>query len=326
MLPPAMIFFPLFAVLEDTGILPRFVFNLDRFFRVAGTNGKQALTMLMGFGCNSCGVMGCRIIRSRKERIAAIVTNSFVPCNGRLPTLIALISVFFSVSQNTFINSLITTGVLLLTIILSLMLTLAVSAVVTKTIKNETDTGSFILELPPYRKPQFVKVILLSLKDKVLYVLSRAVLVSIPAGVIIWLLTNIQFNGLTILSFLTSFMDGFGKEFGVDGVIITAFILSYPANEILIPIMIMAYNSSSVMAEYATVSELGNVLINNGWTTLTAVCCIILCLFHFPCSTTCFSIKKETGSYFWTIMSVVIPMFIGLTICFILKLLLFSMF
>ncbi len=320
MLPPALIFFPLFAVLEDTGILPRFAFNLDRYFSKAGTNGKQALTMLMGFGCNTCGVMGCRIIRSKRERICAIVTNSFIPCNGRLPTLIALISVFFCFDPDNLISSLITTAILLAILIVSVLITLLVSFILSRLIKDD-NSGCFILELPPYRKPQFIKVILLSIKDKVLYVLSRAVLVSVPAGVVIWLLANVCVDGVSLLGHVSDFLQPLGVMIGVDGVILTAIILSFPANEILIPIMLMAYSSVGVLTEYSSTDQLGLMLAENGWTWITALCTIILCVFHFPCSTTCLSIKKETGSVFWTIMSIIIPLIIGMLLCFMVNLL-----
>ncbi len=315
MLPPALIFFPLFAVLEDTGILPRFAFNLDRFFSKAGTNGKQALTMLMGFGCNACGVMGCRIIRSKKERLCAIVTNSFIPCNGRLPTLIALISVFFCTGTSEFYNSLVTTGILLAILIVAVLITFAVSYIMSRFVKND-ESGCFILELPPYRRPQFIKVILLSIKDKVLYVLSRAVLVSAPAGILIWFLSNISIEGLSLLGYVSKFLNPLAVYIGIDGVVLSAIFLSFPANEILLPIILMAYSSGGVLTEYSSVAQLGLILSDNGWTWITALCTIILCVFHFPCSTTCLSIKKETGSVFWTIVSIFVPLLIGMGLCF----------
>ncbi len=321
MLPPAIIFFPLFAILEDTGILPRFAFNLDRIFNKAGSNGKQALTMLMGFGCNACGVMGCRIIRNRKERLCAIVTNSFIPCNGRLPTLIALVSVFFSdESRSNLYNSIITTGVLLLILIFAVLITLAVTYLLTRFFKKENE-GGFVLELPPYRKPQILKVILLSIKEKVLYVLSRAIVVSVPVGMVIWLLTNISVNDISILKYITDFVEPFALKLGIDGVIFTAVFLSFPANEIFIPLILMSYNSESILTDYSSLSELGLILSENGWSIITVICTIILCLFHFPCSTTSLSIKKETGSNFWTLMSVVIPLIVGFILCYIVNIL-----
>ncbi|MBQ2943853.1 MAG: ferrous iron transporter B [Ruminococcus sp.] len=315
MLPPAIVFFPLFAILEDTGILPRFAFNLDRIFAKAGSNGKQALTMLMGFGCNACGVMGCRIISNKRERICAVVTNSFIPCNGRLPTLIALISIFFcSNVSNPFLNSVCTTVILLALLFISVVVTLVVTKVISKTIKDKSNNG-FLLELPPYRKPQIIKVVLLSIKEKVLYVLSRAVAVAVPAGALIWILANVEINQVSLLSRLCVALDPFASMLGIDGVIMSAILLSFPANEILIPIILMAYSSGNTLTEYSSLNELGVILADNGWVMLTAVCTMILCLFHFPCSTTCLSIKKETGSMFWTLLSVLIPFATGVILC-----------
>lgn len=319
MLPPAIIFFPLFALLEDFGYLPRVAFNLDRFFKRAGANGKQALTMLMGFGCNACGVMGCRIINSPRERLIGILTNSFVPCNGRLPTLMAIVSIFFASSLTGFKKSLVTTGILLLMLILVVFLTLAVSLLLSKTILKGT-SSSFILELPPYRKPRFIKVILLSLKEKVLYVLSRAVMVAVPAGAIIWLMTNITVSDKSILYYFTDILSPVGEAVGVDGVVLSAFLLGFPANEIVIPIILMSYMSGNVLTEYSSIYELGVLLQSNGWTIVTAICTAVLCLLHFPCSTTCFTIKKETKSNLWTLASIIIPLMSGLFICFVINL------
>lgn len=319
MLPPALIFFPLFALLEDSGILPRFAFNLDRCFSKVGTNGKQALTMLMGFGCNVCGVMGCRIIRSRKERLCAIVTNSFIPCNGRLPTLIALASIFFCGADSVY-GSFKVALILLLLLVLAVLITLVVSFLFTRLFHSE-EGGCFILELPPYRKPQFIKTILSCLKDKVLYVLSRAVMVSVPAGLIIWLLSNVQVNDITLMNYLVEALGVIGAVIGLDGVILVALLLCFPANEIFIPILIMAYSSNSILMDYSSTEALGSMLVNNGWTQLTAIMVMILCLFHFPCFTTCVSIKKETGSVFWTVISVIVPMITGFIICLIVNLL-----
>ncbi len=316
MLPPAIIFFPLFAVLEDIGILPRFAFNLDRVFSKAGSNGKQALTMLMGFGCNACGVMGCRIINNKKERICAIVTNSFIPCNGKLPTLIAFISIFFcGTVESGFLGSLCTTGALLLILFVSVLVTLGVTYLLSRVIKDDSKS-SFILELPPYRKPQFLKVILLSMKEKVWYVLSRAIMVAVPAGALIWFLANISINNISLLEYINVFFDPFATLLGIDGVILTAVFLSFPANEIIIPIILMSYCSGSTLAEYSSLTALGQLLADNGWVLLTAICTILLCMFHFPCSTTCISIKKETGSYLWMLISMLIPLAVGFVLCF----------
>ncbi len=320
MLPPALIFFPLFALLEESGYLPRMVFNLDKYFKLAGTNGKQALTMLMGFGCNVCGVMGCRIISSRKERIISIVTNSFIPCNGRLPTLIAIISIFLAPFYSGLRKSLVTTTILLIILFAIVVFTMLTSALFSKILKEEPDS-TFVLELPPYRKPDVIRVITSAIKEKVVYVLSRAVIVSVPAGATLWLLSNITISDASLLQYMESFFEPFAYFVGVDGAIIVAFILGFPANEIVIPIMMMSYCSSTTLLEYGNLMELATVLEANGWTLLTAICTLILCVFHFPCSTTCHAIHQETRSIKWTIVSVIVPLVIGLILTSLISLL-----
>ncbi len=319
MLPPALIFFPLFAIMEESGYLPRVAFNLDRIFRKVGINGKVSITMLMGFGCNACGVMGCRIIHSKKERFIATVTNSFIPCNGRLPTLISLSSIFFTSAVSGVFNSILTTLVLLGLIILSVAMTLIVSLIISK-ISGDTSTSGFLLELPPYRKPQFLKTIISSLREKALYVLSRAVLVSLPAGAIIWFLVNINIYDTPTIHYISDFINPLGLLLGLDGVILTAFILGFPANEIVLPIILMTYLNNGALTEYSSIAQLAEILKMNGWTITTAISCSILCLFHFPCSTTCFAIKRETGSTRWTLLSIIIPLITGTTLCLILSL------
>ena len=314
MLPPMAIFFPLFSLLEDLGILPRIAFNLDGCFTKAGTNGKQALTMAMGFGCNACGVTGCRIIQSEKERNAAILTNNFIPCNGRLPSLIAIASIFIATTNSAFHNSLITTSLLLLILFLAVIVTLITSSFLTKKVLSSKES-TFVLEIPPLRKPEVFKTILYALKDRALFVLLRAVCVALPAGAIIWIIANIKVNDASILSCLTDFLDPIGKFFGLDGIILMAFILGFPANETVIPIIIMSYMSSGSLTGYEDLSMLGELLINNGWTMTKAVCYMVLCVFHFPCSTTCITIYKETKSIKLTLLSIIIPTVIGLLLC-----------
>ncbi len=314
MLPPMAIFFPLFTLMEDSGYLPRVAFNLDHFFKKSGAHGKQALTMCMGFGCNACGVMGCRIIDSTRERLIAILTNCFVPCNGKFPTLIAVISIFF-VGQLTFpINSLFSCLLLLFTIVICVIMTMLISKILSKTLLKGMPS-SFILELPPYRRPQIGKVIVRSIFDKTLFVLGRALIVAAPAGLIIWLMANMQINDISILKHCSNFLDPFAKIMGLDGVILLAFILGFPANEIVIPIILMSYLSTASISEYASLSELGNILTNNGWNLTTAICFMILVLFHFPCGTTCLTVKKETGSIKWTIVSFILPLIVGIILC-----------
>lgn len=313
MLPPMAIFFPLFTLLEDLGVLPRVAFNLDKGFQKCHACGKQALCMMMGFGCNAAGVIGTRIIDSKRERLIAILTNNLVPCNGRFPTIIVMISMFLIGSSNS-ATSITQVFLLTLVILLGIGMTFLISYILSKTLLKGVPS-SFTLELPPYRKPQILKVIIRSIFDKTIHVLSRAIIVTIPAGTIIWLLANIHIGNITILAHINNFLDPFGKLIGLDGVIITAFLLGFPANEIVIPIMIMSYLSLGIITDYSSVFELKNILINNGWTFLTALNMIIMCLFHFPCSTTCLTIKKETGSFKWVGYSMIIPTICGICLC-----------
>lgn len=314
MLPPMAIFFPLFTLLEDLGILPRIAFNLDKCFQKCNACGKQSLCMMMGFGCNAAGVIGSRIIDSKRERLIAILTNNFVPCNGRFPTIILLISIFMVGSNNSIsINQVI---ILTLFILLGIGMTFFISWLLSKTLLKGMPS-SFTLELPPYRKPQILKVIVRSIFDKTLHVLGRSIIVTIPAGTLIWLLANININNITILTYINNFLDPFGKLIGLDGVIITSFLLAFPANEILIPIMIMSYLSLGTITDYNNIMEIKTLLINNNWTILTAINTILFSLMHFPCSTTCLTIKNETNSFKWMLYSIIIPTICGITICLI---------
>lgn len=315
MLPPMAIFFPLFSLLEDSGYLPRMAFNMDKCFKYCNAHGKQALTMTMGFGCNACGVIGCRIIDSPRERLIAILTNNFIPCNGRLPMLIAIITMFFTVSLTGVFQSLYSTVVLLLVILLGITMTFIVSKLLSSTVLKGVPS-SFILELPPYRRPQVLKTIIRSIFDRTLFVLGRAVVVAIPAGVLIWILANVFINDISLLKYCTDFFDPFGRMIGLDGVIVMAFLLGFPANEIVIPIILMCYMSTGTLTDYASLVELHALLVNNGWTMVTAICMLIMCLFHFPCSTTCITIFKETKSLKWTIYAIILPVLIGIILCF----------
>ena len=317
MLPPMAIFFPLFSLMEDSGYLPRIAFNLDSIFARCGAHGKQSLTMAMGIGCNACGVTGCRIIENPRERLTAILTNSFLPCNGRLPILIAILTVFFA--GEGFTGSLITASGLTVILMLCVLITLAVSKLLSVTVCRGEASG-FAMELPPYRLPQLGKTLTRSLLDRTLKVLGRAAAVAAPAGAVIWLLANIRLGGSSLLYGLTDFLDPFGRAVGLDGVIVAAFILGFPANETVIPIILMAYLSSGVMTDYTGYSELGAILTAHGWTFKTAVCMLIMTVLHFPCSTTCLTIKKETGNLRWTLLSIVLPTMIGLLLCFIVNL------
>lgn len=313
MLPPMAIFFPLFTLLEDSGYLPRIAFNMDKYFKKACAHGKQALTMCMGFGCNACGVIGCRIIDSPRERLVAVLTNNFVPCNGRFPTLIAIISMFFASSFGVF-NSLMSALLLTLVILIGIFATLIVSKFLSHTLLKG-EPSSFTLELPPYRRPQFLKVIVRSIFDKTLSVLGRAVVVAIPAGFFIWILANVSVGGASILSHCTTALEPFARIMGLDGTILLAFILGIPANEIVIPVMLMSYMSTGMLMEYESLEVLKNILVDNGWTWVTALCTMTFSLFHFPCATTLLTIKKETNSVKWMIVAFLLPTIVGITCC-----------
>ncbi|MEE1155168.1 MAG: ferrous iron transport protein B [Acutalibacteraceae bacterium] len=315
MLPPMAIFFPLFTLLEDLGYLPRIAYNMDSIFQKVGCHGKQSLSMCMGFGCNACGVTGCRIIDSPRERLLAIITNSFVPCNGRFPAIIALISAFLVGVSKSLANSFYTALILMIVILCGVFITFVVSKVLSVSLLKG-EASSFALELPPYRSPQIGKIIIRSVFDRTLFVLARAVVVAMPAGLLIWLLANINICDNSIVSYIVNFLQPFAQCFGLDGVILCAFILGFPANEIVIPIMIMLYSNTNALTDMSNLTQLHTLFTANGWTITTAICVIIFYLMHFPCSTTCITIYKETKSVKWTIASILIPLICGLTLCF----------
>ena len=316
MLPPMAIFFPLFTLLEDLGYLPRVAFNLDNYFKKACAHGKQSLTMCMGFGCNAAGIIGCRIIDSPRERLIAILTNNFVPCNGRFPTLIAIISMFFAGSIAGPLQGVLSTLILTGVIVLGVVMTLLTSRFLSKTILKGLPS-SFTLELPPYRRPQIGRIIVRSIFDRTLFVLARAVAVAAPAGIIIWIMANINVTGSSLLSHCATFFDPFARLIGLDGYIIMAFLLGFPANEIVVPIIIMSYMATGNLLELDSLSQLKGLLLDNGWSWLTAVCMMLFCLMHWPCSTTCLTIKKESGSWKWTGLAFIIPTIAGIVICFL---------
>lgn len=314
MLPPMAIFFPMFTILEDFGYLPRIAFNLDKIFKKCKACGKQALTMCMGFGCNAVGVTGTRIIDSPRERLIAILTNCFVPCNGRFPTIISIITMFFIGFKTNLFYSFASALLLTLTISLGIGMTFLVSKILSSTILKGVPS-QFTLELPPYRKPKIGKVIIRSIFDRTLFVLGRAVVIAAPAGLIIWIMANVNVSGLSLLGHCANALDPFAKLLGLDGIILMAFILGFPANEIVIPIMMMGYLMTGTITDFSNLSVLKELLIQNGWTILTAINFILLSLFHFPCSTTCLTIKKETGSIKWTIIAFILPTLIGVLLC-----------
>ncbi|NLM84886.1 MAG: ferrous iron transport protein B [Clostridiales bacterium] len=314
MLPPMAIFFPLFTLLEDAGYLPRIAFNLDNFFRKACAHGKQSLTMCLGLGCNAAGVVGCRIIDSPRERLVSVITNAFIPCNGRFPTLIALITMFFAGLSGGLSGSAVSALMLTGVIVFSVCMTVLVSRILTKTILKGLPS-SFHLELPPYRRPQIGRVIVRSVLDRTLFVLRRAVAVAAPAGLVIWVMANVRVGGASLLSHAASFLDPLGRLMGLDGFILTAFILGFPANEIVIPILLMGYLSAGTLLEPASLIDLRTLLVANGWTRLTALCMMIFSLLHWPCGTTCLTIRKETGGLKWTLVSVLVPTACGMIVC-----------
>lgn len=314
MLPPMAIFFPLFTLLEDFGYLPRIAFNLDNFFRKACAHGKQALTMCMGFGCNAAGVVACRIIDSPRERLIATITNNFVPCNGRFPTLIAIISMFVAGAVAAPLRSFTAALALVGVIVLGVVMTLLISRLLSKTILRGMPS-SFHLELPPYRRPQVGKVIVRSIVDRTLFVLRRAVCVAAPAGLVIWLLANIHIGNVSLLAQCAAFLDPFARLMGLDGYILTAFILGFPANEIVVPIIIMSYMATSSLTDYQSLTQLHTLFVSHGWTWLTAICVMLFSLMHWPCGTTCMTIKKETQSFKWTLISFAVPTVTGIVVC-----------
>ncbi len=318
MLPPMAIFFPLFTLLEDAGYLPRIAYNLDKPFQKCHACGKQGLSMCMGFGCNAAGVVGCRIIDSPREQMIAILTNTFVPCNGRFPTLIALITMFFIGTQGTIGASFVSAGLLTLLVLLGVGMTFCMSWLLSKTILKGMPSA-FTLELPPYRRPQIGKVIVRSIFDRTLFVLRRAIAVAAPAGILIWILANVTVGDVSLLGHCTAFLDPFAHLLGMDGVILTAFILGFPANEIVMPIMIMAYMAQGSLMEMENLTAMKVLFVSQGWTWVTAVCVMIFSLMHWPCSTTLLSIKKETGSWKWTLLATVLPTGTGMLLCFLIS-------
>lgn len=318
MLPPMALFFPLFTLLEDFGYLPRVAFNLDCCFSKCKACGKQALTMMMGFGCNAVGVTGCRIIESKRERLIAVLTNCLVPCNGRFPTILAILSVFFASSEsrssenaNTFLLAMLLTGIVLF----GIFMTFLVSRILSGTILKGAPSA-FTLELPPYRKPRILSVLVHSVLNRTLQVLGRALLAAVPAGLVIWLMANLSFHGSSLLECASGFLDPFARLLGLDGTILLAFFLGLPANEIVIPVMIMAYTSGAALEPVGNFSQLHQLLLQQGWTSGTAVSMLLLCMLHWPCATTLFTIKKETQSLKWTALAFILPTFLGFLFCF----------
>jgi len=317
MLPPMMIFFPMFTILEDLGYLPRVAFNLDWLFKRAGAHGKQALTMAMGFGCNAAGVVATRIIDSPRERLIAILTNNFVPCNGRWPTLIMLATLFVAAAFPPLFASFAAAGAVVAVTLIGVGFTLAASWVLSRTmLKGEA--SAFTLELPPYRRPNVTRILYTSVIDRTIFVLWRAVLMAAPCGGLAWILGNIHAGGNSLMGHAAGFLDGPGRLIGLDGVILLAYVIAIPANEIVVPTIIMAYLSTGMMTEIDSLSELRSLLVDqHGWTLLTAVCLMLFSLLHNPCSTTIMTIWKETRSAKWTTVGAIMPLAIAFIVCFV---------
>ncbi|MGN0400295.1 MAG: ferrous iron transporter B [Blautia sp.] len=317
MLPPMAIFFPLFTILEDFGYLPRIAFNLDSCFEKCRTCGKQCLTMLMGLGCNAVGVTGCRIIDSPRERLVAILTNSLVPCNGRFPTILTILTLFFTIdTTHPFLNTLWLAFLLTIVLLLTFFMTFIISRILSGTLLKGFPSF-FTLELPPYRRPQMIQVILHSLLDRTLHVLLRAITAAAPAGLLIWLMANVSVSGLSLLHLVSGFLDPVGRLLGLDGVILMAFLLGLPANEIIVPVMIMTYTFQTMLTDSENLQTLSLTLLQNGWTIHTAISMLLLTLFHWPCATTLLTIKKETCSLKWTAVAFFLPTLAGFSLCFL---------
>ncbi|MCP3027782.1 nucleoside recognition domain-containing protein [Halobacillus sp. A5] len=316
MLPPMLIFFPMFALLENYGYLPRVAFNMDRLFKGAGGHGKQSLTMAMGFGCNAAAIISTRIIESPRERMLAILTNNFVPCNGRWPTLILLSSLFMAAGYTGGLQTFVTASVVIGIVLFGIVITLLVSYGLSKTALKGVPTH-YTLELPPYRKPKFWDTLVRATLDKSLYVLKRAIKVAAPAGVATWILANIDIGNVSVLEHIVTFLDPFAHSLGLDGYILMAFILGLPANEIVLPILLMGYLSTGAMTEVNDLDALKSIFLDHGWTWLTALNMMLFSLLHYPCGTTIYTIYKETKSVKWTLMSALIPTIIAIAITFI---------
>ena len=316
MLPPMAIFFPLFTILEDLGYLPRVAFNLDWLFRKAGAHGKQALTMAMGFGCNAAGVIATRVIDSPRERLIAILTNNFVPCNGRFPTLIMLASVFVAAAFPPALASFAAAGAVVGIVLLGAVFTLIVSWGLARTVLRG-EASAFTLELPPYRRPSILRILYTSLIDRTIFVLLRAMATAAPAGAVIWILANVHAGDMSLARHIASLLDPLGRAIGLDGVILLAYIIAIPANEIVVPTMLMVYLGTGMMTEIESLDQLRSLLVDgHGWTLLTAVCLMLFALLHNPCGTTILTIWKETRSAKWTLLGALLPLGLGFLVTF----------
>lgn len=317
MLPPMAIFFPMFTILEDLGYLPRVAFNMDWLFRRAGAHGKQALTMAMGFGCNAAGIIATRVIDSPRERLIAILTNNFVPCNGRFPTLIMLATIFVAAAFPPALASFAAAGAVVGVVLLGVGFTLLVSWVLARTVL-QGEASAFTLELPPYRRPSILRILYTSLIDRTIFVLWRAMLTAAPAGAVIWILANIDWNGTSLAQHSANFLQPLGSAIGLDGVILLAYVIAIPANEIVVPTMLMVYLGVGMMTEDISYDTLRTLLVEqHGWTMLTAVNLMLFSLLHNPCATTIITMWRETRSAKWTALGALMPLAIAFIVTFL---------
>lgn len=318
MLPPMAIFFPAFTILEDLGYLPRVAFNMDWLYRKAGAHGKQSLTMAMGFGCNAAGVVAARIIDSPRERLIAILTNNFVPCNGRFPTLIMLATVFVAAAFPPAMTSLVAATTVVGVVLIGIFFTFLMSWVLSRTVLKG-EASAFTLELPPYRHPNIGRILYTSLLDRTIFVLWRAMQTAAPAGALIWILANVPFGDASLARAIANWLDPLGLLLGLDGVILLAYIIAIPANEIVVPTMMMVYMGTGMMINAPSTAEaIRSLLIGtHGWTMLTAVNLMLFALLHNPCGTTIMTIYKETKSIKWAAVSVVITLGTAILVTFL---------
>jgi ferrous iron transport protein B len=325
MLPPMAIFFPLFTLLEDLGYLPRVAFNMDNVYRKAGAHGKQALTMAMGFGCNAAGVIAARVIDSPRERLIAIITNNFSLCNGRWPTQILIATIFIGSAVPSYLAGIVSAAAVVFVAILGILFSLVVSWGLSKSVLKG-EASAFSLELPPYRPPRIMRTLYTSLIDRTIFVLWRAIIFAIPAGVVIWLVGNVTIEGETLAVYFTNSVDPIAVLFGLNGIIFLAYIISIPANEIVIPTILMLTvmnlgimgvgGGAGVMFELDSTAATADILVAGGWTLLTGINLMLFSLLHNPCSTTIYTIYKETKSIKWTLVSTILPVIIGIVVCF----------
>ena len=325
MLPPMMIFFPLFTLLEDFGYLPRVSFNMDNLYRKVGAHGKQALTMAMGFGCNAAGVVATRVIDSPRERLLAIITNNFSLCNGRWPTQILIATIFIGAAAPAYLAGITSAAAVVFIAVLGIVFSLVVSWGLSKSVLKG-EASAFSLELPPYRPPRILQTLFTSLIDRTIFVLWRAIVFAIPAGVVIWLVSNITIGDESIANIFINWINPFAFILGLNGVIFLAYVIAIPANEIVIPTILMLTVAnlglagvgagSGVMFELDSVADTANILTAGGWTLLTGINLMIFSLLHNPCSTTIYTIYKETKSVKWTLISTFLPIVMGLVVTF----------